>query len=125
MNELVWRCVYKFSACKQTSLYTPLSHTYMHTYIHTHYQASNWCQTSQQFLNSMEEKVDMCDRSEEAASLTAELTLYISVTKEQQTGRVEQVYFSNNTHTHTHMIICMHVLVCSEYIYFSTRIRNT
>lgn len=54
-------------------------------------QASNWCQKSQVFLNSMEERGDVCDSSSEAASLLAELSAFVSVTKQEQLERVDQV----------------------------------
>ena len=40
----------------------------------------------------MEEKGDVCDTSEEAASLVAELSVFVSATKEEQMERVAQVW---------------------------------
>ena len=54
-------------------------------------QASNWCQMSEQFLNKMEDKVDLCTSTPQSKELLGELDMYISVTKDQQSARVEQV----------------------------------
>ena len=54
-------------------------------------QASNWCQTTQTFLEKMREKVDHCTSISEAKDLLEELSVYMSVTKDQQSARVEQV----------------------------------
>ena len=54
-------------------------------------QASNWCQKSQQFLSSTEEKVGGCDRSPEVARLIEELEVYLTATGDRQTEQVTLV----------------------------------
>ncbi len=54
-------------------------------------QASNWCQMSQQFVDKMEDKVDLCTSAPQSKELLAELDAYIFVTKDQQSARMEQV----------------------------------
>ena len=74
---------------ESTGSANPLIMVFAHT--HTHTQASNWCQKSQQFLSPMELKIESCDTSSEAASLSAELSVYLSATRAEQSERVSQV----------------------------------
>ena len=46
---------------------------------------------SEQFLQSLDDKVNHCDTSDEVSSLSAELSVYLSVTKREQMERVSQV----------------------------------
>lgn len=55
------------------------------------FEGSNWCMQSEQFLHSLDEKTNQCDTSEEASSLSAELAVYLSVTKDEQMERVSKV----------------------------------
>jgi thioesterase domain-containing protein len=55
------------------------------------FQGTNWCLQSEQFLHSLDEKINQCDTSKEAESLTAELSVYLTVTKEEQTQRVAKI----------------------------------
>ena len=55
------------------------------------FEGSNWCMQSEQFLHSLDDKINQCDTSEEASSLSAELSVYVSVTKEEQMERVSKV----------------------------------
>ena len=48
----------------------------------------------------MEEKGDVCDSSEEAASLVAELSIFINATQREQTDRVSQVWCSQLPYAH-------------------------
>ena len=54
-------------------------------------QASSWCQTSQHVLNEIEGKAEEIRRSDEAASLTAEVSVYLAATGDQQEARIDQV----------------------------------
>ena len=57
------------------------------------FQGSNWCMQSEQFLHSLDEKINQCDTSDEAKNLAAELSVYLSVTKKEQSERVSKVCF--------------------------------
>lgn len=54
-------------------------------------QASSWCQTSMHILNEMDGKIEELRKSDEAASLTAEVAVYLSATSDQQEARIDQV----------------------------------
>ena len=55
------------------------------------FEGSNWCQKSEQLLQELEQKMSECDIASEVASLIEELTIYLSVTREEQMGRVNKV----------------------------------
>lgn len=55
------------------------------------FEGSNWCMQSEQFLQSLDDKVNHCDTSDEVSSLSAELSVYLSVTKREQMERVSQI----------------------------------
>ena len=55
------------------------------------FEGSKWCQMSEQLLQELEQKMSECDTASEVASLIEELTIYLSVTKEEQMGRVNKV----------------------------------
>lgn len=47
---------------------------------------------SEQFLHSLDEKINQCDTSDEAKNLSAELSVYLSVTQKEQAERVSKVF---------------------------------
>lgn len=46
---------------------------------------------SEQFLQSLDEKINLTETSEEAGSQSAELSVYLLVTQEEQLDRVKRV----------------------------------
>ncbi len=46
---------------------------------------------TQQFLDKMEDKVDLCTSAPKAKDLIDELDVYMSATNDQQSARLEQV----------------------------------
>ena len=58
------------------------------------FEGSNWCQKSEQLLQELEQRMSECDTASEVASLIEELTIYLSVTREEQMGRVNKVHWS-------------------------------
>lgn len=60
------------------------------------FQGSNWCMQSEQFFHSLNDKINHCDTSDEASSLSAELSIYLSVTKSEQLDRVSKVTYEGD-----------------------------
>ena len=54
-------------------------------------QASVWCQTTQLFLNDMDEKIELTSKSEESGKLMTQLSHFISTTSDQQDAKMDQV----------------------------------
>lgn len=57
------------------------------------FEGSNWCQQSEQLLQGLEVRMSGCDTSTEVSSLIEELAVYLTVTKEEQMGRVTKVRY--------------------------------
>uniref|UniRef100_A0A1X7TP97 Uncharacterized protein n=1 Tax=Amphimedon queenslandica TaxID=400682 RepID=A0A1X7TP97_AMPQE len=55
------------------------------------FNANNWCVQSEQFVQTLNEKMSSCDTATEAKGLKDELSIYLSVTKEEQLDRVSKI----------------------------------
>ena len=60
-------------------------------YYDTLMQGSNWVQKTRALLDSLTQRTESVDRSEEAAKVRDELSLYISCTVKEQEDRVTEV----------------------------------
>ncbi len=60
-------------------------------------QASSWCQTSLHILNDIDQKSEDITKSEEAAALIAEVSVYLAATNDQQEAMIDQVCMSGGT----------------------------
>ena len=54
-------------------------------------QGSNWVQKTRSLLDSLAQRIESVDRSEEAAEVRDELSVYVACTVQEQEDRVTEV----------------------------------
>ena len=71
-----------------------LHFSHAHTHCSPHCvcsQGSNWVQKSRSLLDSLAQRTESVDRSEEAAEVRDELSVYVACTVQEQEDRVTEV----------------------------------